>query len=225
MSGRIGTVCWLAIVLAACADEQGAEGTLTPVPRSNALTRGRSNFVGLFNPTTATWRLKMQRPGWAGEPITPDLVFRFGDAGSLPVVGDWDGNGTQTPGTFLAGNWALVDTLGDGQATHTFAFGGEGDTPLAGDWDGDGRASPGVFRDGVFQLRNDASGGPADWTIRFGRPGDHPAVGDWDGDGVDTLGVYRPSDSTFHLINRLDNVAPLRGASVSGCRPSGRPRA
>jgi hypothetical protein len=199
----------LLVLLSACADDVSSDAAPPPGRRSSALLRGRSNFVGVFAPETATWKLKLQRPGWADEPQTQDLVFNFGTPGSLPVVGDWNGDGTQTPGTWQAGVWSLSNTLGGGVDV-SFVYGATGDTPLVGDWDGDGDATPGLFRDGQFRLRNESSAGAADLSFRFGTTGDLPVVGDWDGDGTDTVGVYRPSDSSFHLIDRHEGGATQR---------------
>ncbi len=121
----------------------------------------------------------------------------FALAGDIPLMCDWDGNGTKTPGVFRNGQWFARNSHTTGAADLTFNYGQAGDVPICGDWDGDGRETPGIVRNGVWYLRNSATSGPADTAFAFGLPGDTPVVGDWNGDGVDTVGVVR--NGTWHL--------------------------
>jgi hypothetical protein len=143
----------------------------------------------------------MLRPGWAGT-APKDITFVYGNPGDTPLVGDWDGNGSETPGVWRAGSWFLKNSLSGGFADVSFRYGDPIDVPLVGDWTGNGITRPGVFRNGTFLLRNSNTTGVADVVFTFGEAGDIPVAGDWDGDGVDTVGVYRPSISTFYLSNR-----------------------
>ena len=64
----------------------------------------------------------------------------FGLEGAIPVTGDWDGDGTDQVGVFIAGYWFL-DLNGDGvwdDSDLWIRLGEEGDQPVTGDWDGDG---------------------------------------------------------------------------------------
>jgi hypothetical protein len=184
-----------------------------PAFREHARVGSRGNFVGVFEPATATWQLNLQRPGW-NEPAGT-RTFVFGAPGDTPVVGDWDGDGAQTPGTFRAGTWSLRNVLGEGAPELSFRFGEDGDLPVVGDWDGDGVATVGVFKDGKFSLRNSNAEGPADLVPRLGASGDIPVAGDWDGDGRDTVGVYKP-DGTFLL---LDADGPKVALGIAGGQP------
>jgi hypothetical protein len=128
--------------------------------------------------------------------------YRWGRAGDLPVVGDWDGDGTQTvgvvrPNQALDSNQFLLRNS-DGSVLD-FWYGRHGDRVVVGDWDGDGDFTPGVVRAGTWALRNANSGGAADLTVSFGRSGDRYLAGDWDGDGDFTPGVQRAG--TFWLRN------------------------
>lgn len=178
-----------------------------PLIKGGAGRPVKHNFVGVFRPATAAWVLRMSRPGWradaAGAPPPPDVSFTFGNPGDTPLVGDWNGDGIETPGVWRDGVWRLTNQLGAGGIDARFRYGGSTDAPLAGDWDGDGIATPGVFRHGVFRLRNRNDAGPPDQTISFGDPnhGYLPLAGDWDGDGFDTVGLYDPSSGWFHLTN------------------------
>jgi len=63
-----------------------------------------------------------------------DGCIGFGQAGDIPVVGDWTGTGTAKIGVFRDGNWALdlnENRQWDGCAVDgCFGFGRAGDTPL-----------------------------------------------------------------------------------------------
>lgn len=129
-----------------------------------------------------------------------DIVFSYGGSGT-PVVGDWDGDGTDDIGVVQGGTWFLRTALAGGPADLIGRFGGAGDVRIAGDWDGDGDATPGVVRGRTRFLKNDLTGGTADLTFNYGLTTDVPLVGDWDGDGVDTPGVARNTTSgiAWHL--------------------------
>jgi len=55
--------------------------------------------------------------------------FDFGSAGAVPVVGDWNGDGVDSPGTFQAGSWSLTNSFG-GSVETQFTFGTAGDRPV-----------------------------------------------------------------------------------------------
>jgi hypothetical protein len=126
-----------------------------------------------------TWKLRNSLT-----PGAPDVAqFAYGAQGDIPVVGDWDGNGTTTVGIYQAdakfgeppGTWKLRNSLSAGapdfntSGVDGFAFGGlPGDLPVTGDWDGNGTTTVGVAErvgtGGVlaWRLRNSNSAGGAD---------------------------------------------------------------
>src|SRR5690349_10109974 len=57
--------------------------------------------AGLFNPQNAQWRLGLA-PGLIQTGYV-ETTFTFGQAGDTPLIGDWDGDGVQTPGVWRAG--------------------------------------------------------------------------------------------------------------------------
>jgi hypothetical protein len=143
-----------------------------------------------------------------------DAPFAYGpgnNAGWLPIVGDWDGNGTDTIGLFdpSVSRFYLRNSNTSGYAELTFDYGPgnhAGWLPIAGDWDGTGSDSVGLFDPvaSVIYLRNSNTTGYADLTFCYG-PGDNagwkPITGDWNGDGIDTVGLFEPSASGFYLRN------------------------
>jgi hypothetical protein len=119
--------------------------------------------------------------------------FIYGGPGDIPMVGDWDGNGTSTVGVYRAGVWYLRNANSAGSHTITsFAYGGGTDVPLVGDWDGNGTDTVGVYKSGVWYLRNaNSAGAHTVPSFSYGGGTDIPVVGDWDGNGTDTVGVFR----------------------------------
>jgi hypothetical protein len=118
--------------------------------------------------------------------------FRWGRSGDIPVVGDWDGDGTQSVGVVrpdgLGGNRFILRNSNG--SVLNFQYGRYGDRVLVGDWDGDGDWTPATVRNGIWSLRNANSAGPADVTVQFGRAGHRYLAGDWDGDGDFTPGAW-----------------------------------
>ena len=166
----------------------------------------RSGKIGLYNSGGAGFFLRNSNTtGMA------DVSFAFGPAGLgwIPLVGDWDGDGVDTPGLYnpATSTFFLKNSNSGGVADVSFAFGpaGAGWLPLVGDWNGDGIDTIGLFNPttSTFFLRNSNSTGVADLSFAFGPAGAGwiPVTGDWNGDGTSTIGLYNPSASTFFLRN------------------------
>jgi hypothetical protein len=157
-----------------------------------------SDTTGVFRPSNGVIFLKnTNSTGFA------DIALNYGVPSDCPVVGDWDGNGTDTIGIYRNGVFYLRNSNTIGFADIIFAFGVQGDQPIAGDWDGNGTDTIGVYRTttGQFLLRNSNSAGAADMSFYLGNVGDVGIAGDWDGDGLDTTGVFRPSNGVIFLKN------------------------
>jgi hypothetical protein len=122
----------------------------------------------------------------------------FGQAGDLPIAGDWDGSGVKRIGVFRNGSW-LLDINGNGvfdAGDKTVSFGQAGDVPVVGDWNDTGKIKLGLYRQGSFIL--DLSGhlsgiptGLSDATFTFGLSTDIPVVSDWNQSGTSKVGVFR----------------------------------
>ncbi|MFM9961966.1 MAG: Calx-beta domain-containing protein [Planctomycetaceae bacterium] len=117
-----------------------------------------------------------------------DSFDRWGFINDRPVVGDWDGDGRDTPG--------LVSRLPTPQGLNrwyinqngivTFDFGFPTDKPVVGDWDGDGRDNAGVVREPAganglsrwfLDLDRDSS---HELQFDYGFRGDQYVVGQWE---------------------------------------------
>lgn len=120
-------------------------------------------------------RLRFERPHvFAGQRGAIALAGNCNRRSKVPVVGDWNGNGTAKIG-FYKRIWAL-DYNGDGALTSaakfypTFAY-VAGDKPFIGDWTGDGKTKSGIYRSGFWALDANGNGtydgGTADRFIAF----------------------------------------------------------
>jgi hypothetical protein len=158
----------------------------------------------LYGYSTGLYHLR-----YANSEGPPGITFRYGVVlGGRSVIGDWDGDGDQTIGSYYppGASFYLRNSNTPGAAEYEFEWGKSEDLPIAGDWDGDGDQTIGLYRPSTstFYLNNTNANDPADYTFSFGKAGDIPIAGDWNGDGVDSVGVYRTSNYSFYLKNKND---------------------
>ncbi|WP_054953573.1 purple acid phosphatase family protein [Flaviflexus massiliensis] len=132
---------------------------------------------------------------------THDVAFAYGRIGDEVLVGDWDGNGTDTLAVRRGNTFFVNNELKGGNATTSFNYGRKGDEVLVGDWNGDGKDTFAVRRGTTFFVNNELKGGNATTSFNYGRKGDEVLVGDWNGDGKDTFAVRR--GTTFFVNNEL----------------------
>jgi len=83
-----------------------------------------------------------------------DVSFVYGNSDDIPVVGDWNGDGIDTPGVVRGGMWYLRNSNLPGDADVSFVYGNSDDIPVVGVWNGDGIDTPGVVRGGMWYLRS-----------------------------------------------------------------------
>ena len=151
-------------------------------------------------------------------PGNDDYTFFYGIPGDVPLFGDWDGDGFDTPGMYRPTNGFayLTNTLpaddGVGVAEFDFFYGIPGDQVFVGDWDGINGDSLGISRNGKIYLANTNATVFADIEFWFGLPTDIAYGADPDGDGKDTVIVYRESTSFAYYTNDTTmEVAPTDG--------------
>jgi len=119
-------------------------------PRGNAAGEHFVQYVNNTRFDPISWSgAEMDQTQWtlADEDGNAVKTVRFGMAGALPVVGDWNGSGTTKLGVFLGGLWFL-DLDGDGiwdEVDLWAKLGKEGDQPVSGDWNGDGKTDIGIY--------------------------------------------------------------------------------
>jgi cyclophilin family peptidyl-prolyl cis-trans isomerase len=173
---------------------------------NGTLTITADDTVGGYD--SATSRFFLSNSNTSGTATTV-LLYGVPNTGMIPLVGDWDGNGTETIGLYdpTTSDFYLRNSNSSGIADTVVCFGaaGCGFTPLVGDWTGDGTDSVGLYdpANSVFYLRDSNTSGMADTVVVYGAAGGGytPIVGDWDGDGTDTVGLYNSTTSVFYLKN------------------------
>ena len=173
---------------------------------NGTLTITADDTVGGYD--SATSRFFLSNSNTSGTATTV-LLYGVPNTGMIPLVGDWDGNGTETIGLYdpTTSDFYLRNSNSSGIADTVVCFGaaGCGFTPIVGDWTGDGTDTIGLYdpANSVFYLRNSNTSGMADTVVVYGAAGTGytPIVGDWGGNGTDTVGLYNSATSTFYLKN------------------------
>jgi hypothetical protein len=199
--------------------------TVAPEPSASHAV-ARPTTVGVFRGVGDWGEWLLRSSNTVGD---PDVTVSFATTYDIPVVGDWDGDGTFTIGIFRPARsavnpgefalWFLRNSNSPGGTDiPEFVYGAEFDIPVVGDWDGDGQTTVGVYRppatkgnqsdEGEWFLRNSNSEGMADAIFYFGRTEDAPVAGDWDGDSITTVGLFRRADGQWLLRNRNDAGPP-----------------
>lgn len=144
--------------------------------------------------------------------------FYYGVPGDLPMLCDWNGNGTDTVGLYRSSSGFLYlrnqNTFGI--ADTSIFFGIPEDLPVCGDWNGDGRDTIGIYRpsNATFYLRNSNTTGFADQQFAFGPGYGAPIAGDFNGDGKDTVGLWIPSTGRYLLS--VGNTSTLGQTGIQG---------
>lgn len=149
--------------------------------------------------TGQDWRTRLSTTtgphDWA---VTTPLL----ETGDIVVCGDWDGDGTDTPGLVRDGTWILFEDPADGPV-RTVDFGRPGSVPVAGDWDGDGTDTPGDVLNGGWRLANSWDSRRPDHTFRLAVTDTTVVVGgDWDGDGRDEVATATPGPDAWSWTTR-----------------------
>jgi len=178
-----------------------------------------SDTVGAVCPVASnglewSWFLQNQHDGGP-----TDHWFNWGSTGCLPFVGDWDGNGTDTPGTVCGGSngewlWRLRTANAGGGVDISFGWGGTGGCwPITGDWNGDRVDTPGLIcpANGVWnwRLHNFNAPGVVEYAFAWGGTANcSPVWGDWDGNRTETPGnACRLSNSEWEWAQSDVNAA------------------
>ncbi len=157
---------------------------------------------------STNWTLGLQ----SGEVLA---TFLYGNRPLTPMMGDWDGDGLKTAGTFESGTFRLNNQNDGSAADITFVFGNPRAYAVAGDYDGNGYDDVALYRKGVWEIHYLGPGAPADETftlrVPFGQgiwPYTVPVAGDWDGDGIDGIGTYDSATGTWVLKNTVGAGPP-----------------
>jgi hypothetical protein len=195
--------------------------TVLQLPAVPGPAGASGDLLGLVDPGTGLWSLRD-----ADGNVT---TFFYGDPGDVPMVGDWDCDGDDTPGLYRQsdGFVYLRNSNTQGIADIRFFFGNPGDIPMAGDFDADGCDTVSIYRPSETRFyvinelgANNGGLGPADFSFIFGNPGDKPFVGDFNGDRIDTIGLHR--ETTGLVYFRQTNTQGIADAEFIFGNPGDR---
>lgn len=173
-------------------DPAGAETAVTP----------GGYALGLFDPASGAWYLR----DVTGH--TTQLAS-FGGTGDIPLVGDWDGDGVDTPGLYRPAAGRLVIRNGPEPISFIYPISGGG-LPVVADTDGDGRDTVSLARGGRLFIIDGLGRGPASLEGPDPLPITLPAGtqalvgGDFDGDGVDEVAAVH--DGTVEMLGGTRRV-------------------
>lgn len=149
----------------------------------------------------------------------------FGRAGDIPVMGDWNGDGSKTIGVVRGRVWYIRNSNSTGRSSKVFSFGRPGDVPVAGDWDGNGTDTPGVVRcvtsacsKRAWYGRDTLVSGAANRVLAFGGAGT-PIVADWDNIGGDTPGIVDANSVWSYTNSWLSATATRFRFGARGDKP------
>ncbi|MEE6283342.1 TIM barrel protein [Georgenia sp. MJ170] len=194
-------------------DEVVAAGT-HPGEGTVAVTAQAAEGFVLADDVTAEWSFTfstVEAPGpdnrtsefhlsnsWTGATAAH---FMFGRMVDEVLIGDWDGNGTDTIAVRKGNEFHVSNSQRGGEPDVVLTYGRPGDVILVGDWDGDGSDTFAVRRGSEYHVKNSLRGGAADVVVNYGRADDEVLVGDWNGSGVDTFAIRRGAQ--YHVKNSV----------------------
>ena len=110
-----------------------------------------------------------------------EFSYYFGNPGDAPFMGDWNGDGIDTPGLRRNSNGFvyLRHSNSQGPGEIEYFYGDAGDIVFTGDWDNDGDDTLGLYRpsNGTVYLRNTNTTGIADFAYQMGGSVHRPVAG------------------------------------------------
>ncbi|HQU84832.1 MAG TPA: VCBS repeat-containing protein [Pyrinomonadaceae bacterium] len=173
---------------------------------------------GIFRTSNGEWYFA---PTNFDGTVTSFYGIKFGQAGDIPVWGDYDLDAKSDYGVFRpsTGTW-YINSSQNGLIVYN--WGKSGDIPVRGDFDGDGRNDFVVYRpsEGNWYVTRSSNN---TWYVRkWGANGDVPLSGDYDGDGKFDLALFRPSNSTFYIASSALGTTTIQQWGMTGDIPLSR---
>jgi RHS repeat-associated protein len=177
-----------------------------------------TDTIGVYRPGTASFLLKNTNTGGSAD-VSVAYGVPSSPQGDLPVVGDWDGNGTDTIGVFRrqTNTWLLRNTNTAGSADVSTVFGTALDptfqeVPVPGDFDGDNKDTPGISEQ---NCTGDSCPMSRDWTY-------HPSEQYGDPQTIQVVASDRIGHKTTQTINVIRPTQGKLVDPVDGARTAAR---
>jgi len=171
---------------------------------------GLFDWAAVFRPSDGTWYIKY---------LNTPIIVKFGLAGDIPVMADYDGDGITDIAVFRpsTGVWYRINSS-NGQIAQR-QFGVNGDKPVVGDYDNDGRADLAVYRPstGVWWILKSFTNSAQ--ATQWGLSEDIPQPGDYDGDNRADLAVFRPSSGLWYILKSSSGAARITAFGLPGDKP------
>src|ERR1044071_6365770 len=135
-------VLMLIVIFGACIQAPPSQSNQNQAQPASTKPAKAATTIGVYRPSNTTFYLRNNNT-----PGEPDAVIPYGPKASVPVVGDWDGDGTTTIGVYTPneGRFYLRNSNSNGNADVMVDFGPKGSVPIVGDWDGNGTTTIGVY--------------------------------------------------------------------------------
>ena len=186
------------------------------VPIAGDFNADGCDTVSIYRPSNQTFYIINELGTNDGGLGAADYFYVFGNPGDQPFVGDFNGNGQDTPGLHRATTGLVYyrNTNTTGIADNSFIYGDPGDRFVTGDWNANGVDSPGIFRplNSTMYLRYENSQGNADVSWMVGSAGWLPVAGRFVGSICETRYTYCISGTV-----EVDDVSyPDGSANKSG---------
>jgi len=156
---------------------------------------GGTTTIGSYVPTTERFYLRNSNSTGAADAGNFKYSVTAAPGDEIPVVGDWNGDGTCTIGSYVPAterfflrNSNSTGAADAGNFKYSVTVGASDETPVTGDWNADGTTTIGSFVPTTerFYLRNSNSTGAADagnfkYSVTAGASDETPVTGNWDG--------------------------------------------
>jgi RHS repeat-associated protein len=132
-------------------------------------------------------------------------LTNFGDNNSLPILGDWNGDGRTDVAVYNTGNWRFATSSGtafvrDALPEVNFASG----SPLTGDFNGDGVMDLGTYDRGTWRFalgRGSNFVATSSFDFVSGTSSSQHLTGDFNGDGLTDIAVIESNQLTLGLCD------------------------
>ena len=104
-----------------------------------------------------------------------EVVMQLGAAGSVPVIGDFDGDGRSDCGAYAPVDGSLEIALSSG-GLRKEALCGFGALPIVGDYDGDGKSDPGCYIPAELNVEKGLPSSSGVWRLFQSEAGHQDAI-------------------------------------------------